>query len=88
MSQKVKAWSTKYLFTKGIMTVEGELTEKGDLKGRDENGRAYRHAAHEVHLTFEDAVKAARKKADNKVTSLRKQLRKVENLRRELRLGL
>jgi len=77
----VTIWITKYALTQGIYKVKGE-TEVSDkvLKVRQDNGYTIMFYEDDWHLSSRAAVSKAEEMKTKKLTSLKKQLAKLEKL--------
>ena len=78
----MKVWITKYALTKGIFEAEVEpATDNPGLVGVRNGGFQY-HYFHRPHWheSREAAVQQAKKMKLEKLSSLRKQLERIENL--------
>jgi len=77
MTEKTKAYITKYALTKGIEKKEVEILKTGTAKW-SAFGDAY---PGEWFLALEDAQADAEKRRWKKIDSLKKQLEKLEKMR-------
>lgn len=79
---RVKMWITKYLFSKGIFEIEGEVVNVEDAKKTRyfKSGYLFLKVGLDAHPDREDALIRARAMREHKIASLEKQLAKVKAL--------
>lgn len=80
----MKVWITKYALTKGI--IEMECVQFGDISVREVGNpfpTYYHGEGDEWHRTKESAIKKAEEMRQKKIESLKKQIKKLEEMRFE-----
>lgn len=78
----MKVWITKYALTSGIVEIEGEITESGSLYDMRSSLPMYYHGeGKEWHRTKESAIKKAEEMRQKKIESLKKQIKKLEEMK-------
>lgn len=81
----MKVWITKYALTKGIIETEAE--DCGDDMVRVHNkgycDSYYHKEGNEWHRTKQSAISKAEEMRKKKIESLKKQIRKLENMKFE-----
>lgn len=77
------AYISKYALTTGIIIcTDGEFYPSGRYFGRPPGWTmAGSFASSEAHKTLEEALAASEKKRDDKIASLKKQIKKLEDLK-------
>lgn len=81
----MKVWITKYALTDGIICVEGKEMF-GGIWTKDENvclGGNHFFERTEYHETKESAIEKAEEMRQKKIESLKKQIKKLEEMRFE-----
>lgn len=76
-NEKIKAWVTKYLFSEGILEVEGVVVHKIDSKMLS-YGRYTSAHGKDWHRTPEAAIARAEEMRKAKIASLKKSIAKIE----------
>ena len=88
----MKVWITKYALTDGIEEIDSnqvkefEITDMGYLYFRRNGKYSYTMAIYsqkDWHRTKESAIKKAEEMRQNKIVSLKKQIKKLEEMRFE-----
>lgn len=80
----MKVWITKYALTKGIL--EMKCVQSGDTSVREAGDpfpTYYHGEGNEWHRTKESAIKKAEEMRQKKIDSLKKQIKKLEEMRFE-----
>ena len=75
----MKIYNTKYSLTKGILLQEGELL-MGNVVRVGEGPYATYLPSNDWHTTKEAAIARAEQMRDNKIASLKKQLKRLEEM--------
>ena len=81
----MKVWITKYALTDGIIEAEADTYTKGKIFAfwnNDEMGAFYPHKE-EVFFDKQSAIKKAEEMRQKKIESLKKQIKKLEEMRFE-----
>ena len=82
----MKVWITKYALTQGIIEIEAEECGKGFegmIQTKEKCPSYYHGEGKDWHRTKEDAIKKAEKIRQKKIESLKKQIKKLEEMRFE-----
>lgn len=81
----MKVWITKYALTKGIIESEAKLTSKDSVSVMEFDPNLPMHWFYkgDWHRTKEEAVKRAEEMRKKKIESLKKQIKKLEEMRFE-----
>ncbi|MDP9528559.1 hypothetical protein [Pseudomonas protegens] len=81
----MKVWITKYALTAGIIEAEGDIAAPGMIRYKD--GGSFLQFAHgsDWHTTERDAFNRAEEMRQKKITSLQKQIKKLEGMQIEVR---
>lgn len=83
----MKVWLSKYALTRGIKEVEAKRCSDVDNDMIEIIGVPYADYYHgegkEWHLTKESAIKKAEEMRINKIESLKKRIKKIENIKFE-----
>ena len=80
----MKVWITKYALTSGIKEIECEDCENGAVKEIENPFQTFYHGENsEWHRTKESAIKKAEEMRQKKIESLKKQIKKLEEMRFE-----
>lgn len=78
---RVRVWITKYVLTKGIFEVDGEVVEDLYIKVKDESGwGTILYGPKDWHRTKEGAEKRALELIQSRKKALTKELKKLEAL--------
>lgn len=81
MNKKVKVYITKHALTSGIVEREAELCNENMIVTVEKWPAYYHGKGKEWHLSHESAVKRAEEMRQKKIESLKKQMKKIENLK-------
>ena len=77
----ITVWVTRYALTRGIKQVTGELGDRGSVRVPNQNVfGAFVYAPKDYELTKERADEARRLMIERKLRSLRRQVRRLEQL--------
>lgn len=76
----MKVWITKYALSKGIFTVDAEISQRGMAIVRGVNGNFYHGEGREWHRSEDGAIARANQMCAAKIVSLASQLRKLEQM--------
>lgn len=80
----MKVWISKYALTIGLYEVEVELSNTSPGMVCEKNNMVFYHGeGKEWHRTKEDAVKRAEEMKIRKIDSLKRQIKKIENMKFE-----
>ena len=77
----MKVWITKYALTSGIIEINAEITDNGSAYDMGTSFPTYYHEeGKEWHRTKESAIAKAEEMRKKKISSLQKQIKKLENI--------
>ena len=81
----MKVWITKYALTKGIIEADGELTssESVSILNRGLSLPTHWFYKGDWHSDKQSAIKKAEEMCQNKIESLKRQIKKLEEMRFE-----
>lgn len=80
----MKVWITKYALTDGIVEKECEYFEDGSVREIGNSFPIYYHGeGKDWHRTKESAIKKAEEMRNKKIESLKKQIKKLEEMKFE-----
>ncbi len=80
----MKVWITKYALTQGIYEIEAERcinVDENMISDINTKGMLYHGEGREWHILKENAIKKAEKMKLDKISSLKKQIIKLENMK-------
>ena len=81
----MKVWITKYALTKGVIETDGELTSSDSVSvlNRDLSLPTHWFYKGDWHSDEQSAIKKAEEMRQKKIESLKKQIKKLEEMRFE-----
>lgn len=80
----MKVWITKYALTRGILCKDARECTDADMVETIEEWPGYFHGeGRDWHRTIESAVAKAEEMRNKKIHSLRKQIKRLENMKFE-----
>ncbi len=77
----MKVWISKYALTQGIFEMDAKILENMAISTVRDFPTCYHGEGKEWHRTKGEAIKRAEEHRLNKITSLKKQLSKMESLK-------